>query len=305
MPVPTRLKDHLEKLRVLVAVARSGSITKAATVLHMTQAAVSQSIKALEQALEFDLIVREPKGIRLTERGGILCEFSKRMFLEIEAVEGQLANPQGGPTGALRIGTHETLAIHVWPDLLDSFRLAHPQVSVSLISGRIDGLMTALQNYEHHVVLSVEPEKRPDLVSMVLYEGSMRLFASKGTANRMTMKEASLLPILTDAAAHVREGLPIPSFLASAGFALDRFHELNSFEAAMRIAALGFGLALVPDRNAAESVRAGRLQEVEITDRDLGGVGRYKICASWLKRNETYASLKLLEGFLRERFEIV
>jgi len=302
LPRETRLKDHLEKLRVLVAISRAGSISQAATRLHMTQAAASQSIKVLERALDFDLLVRESKGIRLTERGQVLCEFSKRLFLEIEAVEAQLATASEGVSGGLRVGTHETLAIHICPPVLDAFSKMYPGIAVSLISGRVDDLVRALYNYEHHMIMSVEPQPRDDLKIAVLYEGCFGLYGGVKLPARIALDEAARMPILTDASAHVRQGLPIPSFLAGCGFVLDRFHELNSFEAAMRIAAYGLGLALVPDRNAAEAVASGRLRKIDIDELDTETFGRYRICASWLKRNESYKPLQIFRDSLLARF---
>lgn len=295
----TRLKDHLEKLQVLNAVARSGSITKAATLLRITQAAVSQSIKTLEQALNQELIIREPRGIGLTEHGRILFEFSKRLIADVEAVETQFENPNETNIGSLRIGTHETLAIHVWPQLIHSFCEEFPQIGISLIGGRIDALISSLVNYELHLTLTVEPEPRPDLVTLVVYEGCLGFYGAGSMPETITMDAAAQLPILTDASAHLRQHTPIPSLLAGRGFNLARFHEINSFEAAMRFAALGLGLAVVPDRNAQEYVKAGKIRKLNITGIDNETFGPYKICASWLKKNDAHRPLILFRKTLK------
>jgi DNA-binding transcriptional LysR family regulator len=287
-----KLQDHIEKLRVLNYVGRMGSITKAAAAIHLTQAAASQSIRVLEDILGVKLLFREARGVQLTESGRVLFEFSQRLLSEIQGVEAKTINPFSSGGGVLKIGTHETLAIHVWPPVFEKFSDVYPDTVVSLISGRIDDLVSGILNRDHQIILSVEPLKHPRIKIEEVYAGRMGIYANPAAAakrypslkkKKITVAEANLVPMMTDAAAHIRQGLPIPVFLMENGFTLDKFFELNSFEAAMRLAMRGFGLAVVPTRNAELYVKQKLLTPITITEVHDAKFGAHRICASILK----------------------
>ncbi len=296
-----KLQDHLEKLRVLNFVGRLGSITKAASLLHITQPAASHSIRVLEEVLGVELLHREARGIRLTDSGKVLFEFSQRLLADIQSAEVRTLNPYLPDAGVLRVGTHETLAIHIWPSFLREFKKKHTKISVSLISGRIDGLVQGLLNREYQILLTVEPLMQRDVQIEAVYHGVMGLFVGKGVAQSpITLAEANEIPILTDASAHIRQNLPIPTFLLEQGFKLDRFFELNSFEAAMRLAMKGQGIAVVPERNAASYVKEGFLLPLKIKEIDHKKFGRHQISASMLKENSNQPIIRLLFNELLE-----
>lgn len=297
MKASGKLQEHLEKLRVLNFIGKSGSITKAAALLRITQAAASHSIRVLEQILDLKLLHREARGIRLTDSGKILFEFSERLFADIQSVEARTLNPYHPDAGVLRIGTHETLAIHVWPKFLQQFGERHPKVSVSLTCGRIDGLIKGLLSRDFQIVMSVEPLKHRDIRCEAIYEGSMGLFVANRPEGKphplvgrksLSLSEANEVPIITDALAHIRQNLSIPVFLMDHGFTLDRFYELNSFEAAMRLAMTGMGIAVVPERNAHAYVKDGLLRPLKIEGLNLTKFGHHRICASVLKEEAKY-----------------
>jgi len=289
MEISGNLYDHVEKLRVLNFVGRSGSITKAAALLHITHAAASHSIRVLETVLGVQLLHRQPRGIQLTESGKILFEFSQRLLADVRSVEMRALHPEQSLAGALRVGTHETLAVHVWPPFLQRFSKESPHVVVSLISGRIESLVAGLLNREYHVIVTVEPSEHREIDREPLYSGPMGLFVGTGAGVRrhpllrqrvLDLSEANELPILTDAMAHLRQSLPLPVFLLDQGFRLERFYELNSFEAAMRLAMVGVGIAVVPERNAADYVRKGQLRPLRIREIKPATFGVHRVCAS-------------------------
>lgn len=307
MEAYNKLQDHIEKLRVLNYVARSGSITKAASLLHITQAAASHSIRVLEGALDVKLLHREARGIRLTDSGKVLFEFSQKLLADIQTAEALTLNPYQKDAGMLRVGTHETLAIHVWPPFLQQFSHRHPKVSVSLISGRVDQLIQGLRNREYQIVMTVEPLPHRDIESHKIYPGVMGLFVGSVANTKhhpslsrrtLSLAQANELSILTDASAHIRQNLPIPTFLLDQGFRLDRFYELNSFEAAMRLAMTGAGIAVVPERNAAGYVKSGQLRPIQIKELNTKTFGAHHICASRLR--STDGDLPLVNIFFEE-----
>ena len=276
-----RLHEQADKLHAFAAVARAGSLSRAAGHLNTSQAALSHAMKVLEVAAGASLFHREHRGMRLTGAGKILFEFSKRLEMDLETLEVVLTAPGAADAGRLRVGTHETLAIHVWPEVLESLAKRLPNVAVSLMSGRIDALVQGLHNGEFHMVVGVEPRPDPRLAVEALYSGTFGFFGAASGPSSIPRAAIDDIPILTDALAHLRQDLPIPRFLAQLGLRLERFFELSSFEAAINLAARGLGLAFLPQRNAEPAVRAGRLKTVAVAGLGLSRQTRHVVCATW------------------------
>lgn len=286
------LKNHLEKLIVLEALGQHGSMTKAGKHLSLSQSAVSHAIKTLEKALDLRLITQSPSGFSFTEAGTKLFEFSQKLFSDVNDLEKILYKETDEKSGTVLVGTHETLAIHVWPKLLTRFAKRHPRIKVSVMSGRIEELVKGLVNRHFHLIFSVKPTERPELAITPIYRGVMGLYVGKNPEFKrcetldqevISLNEANKLPILTDVHAHVSEGLPIPTFLKNSGLTLEHLHAFNSFEAAIKNASLGLGIAVIPDRNAAEAVQAGLIRPIKIAEIDPTTFGAYQICATVLK----------------------
>lgn len=257
----------------------------------MSQAALSHAIKVLEEALEVQLFQRKPKGVALTDAGTLLFNFSKNLLPQLETIENRVKTPSDTFSGRLKIGTHETLAIHLWPEVLEKFQKKYPGVHVSLTSGRIDYLATGLRNQEFHMILSVEPKGHPDFEVEVILENRLAFFAAPPDYSSaypclkkksLTLEEVNTVPILTDIQAHQEQFLPIPRMLIMAGILREQTFELNSFEASIRLASKGLGIALLPERNAMEAVKQKLLREISIQGLPKN-FGKYRLCATRLR----------------------
>ncbi|MFG1793445.1 LysR family transcriptional regulator [Nocardia sp. NPDC049149] len=122
---------NLERLRVLRAVATTGSIVGAADTLHVTTSAVSQQIGRLEREVGQSLVERQGRGIRLTEAGRRLADHADKLLTHAEHVEATMAAHRGTVAGHLTIATFATAARGLLPVVLHDLR-AHPDLTVSL-----------------------------------------------------------------------------------------------------------------------------------------------------------------------------
>ena len=84
------MNQNLSLYRIFYAVALAGNISKAAESLYLSQPAVSQSIRKLEQALKTDLFLRNSRGVQLTQEGEVLFSHVKSAFQSLEQAESQL-----------------------------------------------------------------------------------------------------------------------------------------------------------------------------------------------------------------------
>jgi DNA-binding transcriptional LysR family regulator len=122
-------------LRSFVATVRSGSITRAAAALGLSQPAVSQRIQRLEKAAGERILIRDTRGPRLTPAGETLLAYAERMLLLHEEARDAVDNRVGTRPGRCTIGLLEDLAITTLPAALADFGRLHPQVDLEVIVG--------------------------------------------------------------------------------------------------------------------------------------------------------------------------
>jgi molybdate transport repressor ModE-like protein len=102
-------------LRTFVAVCDAGSFTKAAREVNLTQSAVSLHVKRLEDQVGSRLIVRNARGVRLTEQGEVLLSYARRILALYKEAEQRLGRDSGG---LIRIGAPEYFDLHTLSSLL-------------------------------------------------------------------------------------------------------------------------------------------------------------------------------------------
>ncbi len=126
---------NLEYYRIFCEVAQAGSITAAAGRLCISQPAVSQTIRQLEDGLGSMLFVRAQKGVRLTAEGEVLYSFVKKGMVQIRAGEEAFRSMIDLEQGEIRIGASDmTLRFYLLP-YLERFHRQYPKIKVKVTNG--------------------------------------------------------------------------------------------------------------------------------------------------------------------------
>ncbi len=162
----------MDILRTFVAIAETGSFTRAAQQVFRTPSAVSMQIKRLEDMLGRAMFVREPRQIHLTPEGETMLGYA-RQFLELndEAV-GQFLSPQVG--GTVRLGTPDDLGTRILPTVLSQFSRNYPAVQVNVRVGRSPDLMRRLDIGELDIALLIaEAGERPHALAEPIYREAL------------------------------------------------------------------------------------------------------------------------------------
>ncbi len=123
---------NFEWYRVFVCVAECGNITAAAERLYISQPAVSQIIRQLEDALHCELFLRTPRGVRLTAEGETLLRYAAQGVAAFAEGERQLAGRLRLESGEIRIACSD-LTLDCLVPRLEAFRRRHPQVRVTVL----------------------------------------------------------------------------------------------------------------------------------------------------------------------------
>jgi DNA-binding transcriptional LysR family regulator len=118
-------------IRSFVVVAETASMTAAANALHLTQGAISQQIKRLEETFECVLFERDRRGLRLTNTGERLLGKAKRLLGLNDEIWAEITTPAF--TGEVKLGVpHDLVATHL-PPILKTYAKAFPRVEISLV----------------------------------------------------------------------------------------------------------------------------------------------------------------------------
>jgi len=150
-------------LAIVLEVERQGSLTAAAEVLHVTQSALSHSMKKLEQQLGTDIWLREGRALRLTQAGQYLLAVAQRILPQLALTEERLRQFAQGERGALRIGM-ECHPCYQWLlKIVAPYLDAWPLVDVDVKQKFQFGGIGALFGYEIDLLVTPDPLLRPGL----------------------------------------------------------------------------------------------------------------------------------------------
>ncbi|WP_263353079.1 LysR family transcriptional regulator [Acidicapsa acidisoli] len=151
------------RLRVFRVVAHHLNFSRAAEELLLTQPAVTQQIKALEEEFGVPLFDRGGGHISLTPGGAALLPFAEKMKTLSEEATAAVAGAYGQQAGELALGASQTIGQYLLPKLIASFLHSYPKVHIVARSGNSDAMLEALVAREIHLALIEGPEQRQDV----------------------------------------------------------------------------------------------------------------------------------------------
>ncbi len=143
-------------LRAFVAVVETGGMTRAGQLLNLTQAAISQQVKRLEDLFQAQLFEREKRTVHLTPEGERLLPLAERMLETNDQVWGAMTVPDF--EGEVHVGVPHDIVKAFMPPILKSFNRAWPQVNVVIVPLSTLPLLAALAAGEIDLTLATEKQ---------------------------------------------------------------------------------------------------------------------------------------------------
>lgn len=135
---------ELRVLRYFLTIAREGSITNAANVLHVTQPTLSRQIHDLEEELGQRLFVRGSRNMRLTAEGMILRKRAEEIISMVDKTEAEFHSMSNVVSGDIYIGGGETEAVKLIAQIVCELRTAYPEIHYHLYSGNAEDVTERL-----------------------------------------------------------------------------------------------------------------------------------------------------------------
>lgn len=135
---------ELRVLQYFLAVAREGSITRAAQSLHLTQPTLSRQLAQLEQELGVPLFSRANHTVTLTEEGLLLKRYAQELLALSEKAQQDLRQGKAELSGCIHIGSGEFSSSRALAGLIAAFRQKHPQVRYEIYSGNGENIRDSI-----------------------------------------------------------------------------------------------------------------------------------------------------------------
>nr|WP_290447755.1 LysR substrate-binding domain-containing protein [Pseudomonas sp. 21LCFQ02] len=170
---------HIEIFR---AAHRTGSLTKAAEWLCISQPAASKLLAHAEASLGFRLLDRVKGRLQLTREGEALVPAVERMYRELEEIKRLSRSLRANPQGQLKLGCIPTLGLKVLPRTLAATQQANPGVTLELTTAHSEQLAQALLTREMSMAVVFNPRPYPGLKAIEV--GSIELVCVDGTNAR-------------------------------------------------------------------------------------------------------------------------
>jgi DNA-binding transcriptional LysR family regulator len=264
---------EIDQVQAFVAVVRGGGFTRAATILHLSQPAVSRRLVLLERELGVPLFERIRSGVILTEAG--------RTFLP--HAEGLLACMRDGldsvralhqvDRGTITLALVGTLASTTLTGCLQRFRDAHPRVELRLRTALSQEVSVLVRRGDATLGLRYGADPHPEMLALAIYDEPMMVVCSPRhrLARRRRVPPTALgaerwvaFPPRSDA---FYDPYPwsLQNRLAAWGLSPAEIIPIDSLTAQKRMVEAGFGLALLPESSVDEELRTGTLRAMRIS----------------------------------------
>ena len=282
---------NLNQVKTFESVARHLNMTRAAAELHVSQSAVSQQIKLLEEQSGKTFFRRVGKRLELTELGRAYLDAVKPILSQIDAVERSFtveSNP--GKTEVLAIGATHGFCINVLPEILAGFKHAHPRVRVLLQANDNRVLEQRVLDGELEIALTTEPARSPH-IELQPYK-KLKAVATIAAASPLARTKFATGELLNVPLVIRKEG-KIEKMLAEQGYDSNIAVRCENSEAVKAAAQMGIGVGVLYRNVVEREVMRGELKIINVPE---------------LKRMEVqsfiiYDHRKLLSATAREFFQ--
>jgi len=264
------LTGKVELYRIFCQVAKYNSFSQAAKTLYLSQPAVSQSVKQLEEQLGVQLFTRGSKGVTLTAQGKMLYEYASSAMGLLDSAEQKLQSMKELTVGELRIGAGDVIIKNLLLPYLERFHQIYPQVHLSILNRTSRESMELLQSGIIDVAFVNLPMEGEAMrvhhtfpVHDVFVAG--KPFYDLQERFPLSLRELAEQPlILFERKSNTRR--QIESFFLERGVAISPEIELASYELLQDFACIGLGVSCLVREFSQKQLNSGELIEVQLEE---------------------------------------
>lgn len=261
---------NLHLLRLFATVVQTGSFSRAADALHISQPAISKGVRDFELQIGCRLLDRTSKGVRPTREGRALLRHAEVLFAAERAAEEELLSLHNLDAGSLRIGASTTISTYIIGEYLGIFHKRYPGIDLHLVSANTRDVADLMLAHNIEVALVEGPVENTELIQKAWRTDTMELIA--GPLHHFVQSGKPIDPkALENEILIVREpgsgsGDVVAQALSAHGVHPPRTLEIGSTEAIKEAVANGIGVSIVSGATIDDQVRLGRLKIVPMNN---------------------------------------
>ena len=262
------------KILSVIAVAETGSFTKAAELLSLTQPAISQHIRLLEQELGVRIFERNRSDVKISPEGELVLNYSRRIVALLEALKQEVRDRKGRFT-QMTVGITHTAEISSITEKLTEYAAAHEGTRIRLITDEVTRLVEMLRTFELDFIFSEGKVRDPMMKNVHLGTDSIvfvvpadhplakrkRISLSEIREQRLILRRSAVNSRNLFAKALEQNGQSILDF--------DVMMEMDNIAAIKELVAKGLGVTVLAKSACREELESGRLCALEIEDLEL------------------------------------
>lgn len=256
--------------KLFYAVAKCGSLSKAAEELYISQPAATQALQRLEKLLDTTLFNRQRHGMELSAQGGkVIFDDVEQAVKLLYGVEEKLAALKQNATGTLRIGASETIFQYFLSEKIVEFNKLYPQVKIELISEVSPKIIALMKKDECDIgFLNLPVADDEEIVIQKSIQFLNDIFIAGESFSELKGKEISVQELhkypllLMENNTISREA--VNHFGISHGVHFEPAVEVNSWGFMKRLVVNGMGIGCIPREYAQNKLADGSLFEVKV-----------------------------------------
>lgn len=265
---------NLYQLTTFVTVISEGSMTAAADKLYLTQPAVSQQIRNLEEDLGVELLVRGVRSIKATPQGEVLYEYARKIINLTQQAEIAIKSIGNQMRGQLRIGTLNSLGLHLMSPIVGRMMRHNPDLMLKIDYERGEELIKSFKKGQYDILIL--PDVKVEFDSEL--ENSEQKFLVKeemwlvgSNKDEKMPQQISFKDIGAFALVNFTEEFPgfnnlVSGKMQALGLKVPAIFESANVGTLKRVIEAGLGWGFLPAHSIKKQVRSGRLNRVYVKD---------------------------------------
>lgn len=271
----------LELYRVFKEVADRGSLSAAAKSLYISQSAVSQTIRQLEQQLQLRLFTRGTRGVTLTGEGKTLYQYVSSALSLIENGEQRLSMTKGLELGELIIGASDTITSCFLLPVLDRFHRQYPGIRIKVLNGTSPEVIELLKSGKVDIAFANLPINDGGIAVCHCFDIQDIFVASADYHcdfdQTYTLAQLAAMPvIMLERKSNSR--LYVEDFFLRHGVHLSPEIELGSHDLVLSLTRIGLGVSCVIREFSAGLLSAGDIREIKTSPTlPTRGIGAFSL----------------------------
>lgn len=265
---------NFDQLKAFHRVALTGSFTKAARLLHITQPAVSKQVQLLEYSLGITLFDRQGRKVRLTNEGKTLLSYTDRLFDLYGEILAIFESEKSMEHGKIAIGSSNVMGTYYLPKIIRLYNNQYPGIEIDLRLGNSDYVIDKILEGEVDIGISGKAGAHPKLSKQLIHKERLLLISSvdHDLAKREFIEADDLLK-----ASFICRERGTSNRAAMDKFFKKKFDkkypkislEIENVEAVKQIVQHGYGITIIPEVTVRREIESGILKKLQFPELDL------------------------------------